>query len=228
MIVWIILALNVLLWLANVLSGMDVVNPSAQDLLKWGGNFLPNTVEQPWRLVSSTFLHAGIVHLGFNMLGLAQLGPLTLRFYGTSGFFVIYAFAGILGSLSSLFFAAKTGVAIGASGAVLGLLGAIMAGAITKRQHLGEDNAQSLIKMGCVFVVINLFLGFSQAGIDNAAHIGGFIGGALAAVGLPEKFDHNETKKSAVLRVAITVALCAFAVFAIWQFLFLWFGIPDA
>ncbi len=228
MIVWIIFALNVLLWLANIVSGVDPVNPSSADLLKWGGNHLPATVEQPWRLLSSTFLHGGMAHLGWNMLALVQLGLLTLRFYGRSGFVIIYFFAGIVGSIASVFFAARAGVSIGASGAIFGLLGAIMAGALTKRKQLGEESAKALITMGCVFVAFNLFMGFSQAGIDNAAHIGGFFAGALAAVGLPERFDRIAFRRHGNIRLVVTATLCVFVVYCLWNFIFFWFGIPDA
>jgi rhomboid protease GluP len=228
MIVWIILGLNVLLWIANIVSGVDPVNPTSDDLLKWGGNHLPATLEQPWRLLSSTFLHAGVAHLGWNMLALVQLGLLILRFYGRSGFVVIYFFAGIVGSIASVFFAASKGVSIGASGAIFGLLGAVMAGALTKRKQLGEQNAKALITMGCVFVAFNLFMGFSQAGIDNAAHIGGFFAGAIAAIGLPERFDRIDFRRYGALRLFATIALCVLIVFCLWQFIYFWFGIPDA
>jgi rhomboid protease GluP len=228
MIVWIIFALNVLLWIANIISGVDPVNPSSADLLNWGGNHLPATVEQPWRLLSSTFLHGGMAHLGWNMLALVQLGLLTLRFYGVSGFVVIYFFAGIAGSIASVFFAARAGVSIGASGAIFGLLGAIMAGALTKRKQMGEENAKGLITMGCVFVAFNLLMGFSQTGIDNAAHIGGFFAGALAAVGLPERFDRIDFRRHGNMRLSVTAILCAVVVYCLWNFIFFWFGIPDA
>jgi rhomboid protease GluP len=228
MIVWIIFALNVLLWIANIIGGLDPVNPSSADLLKWGGNHLPATVDEPWRLLSSTFLHAGMAHLVWNMLALVQLGLLILRFYGPSGFIVIYFFSGILGSIASVFFAARAGVSIGASGAIFGLLGAVMAGALTKRKQLGEENAKALITMGCVYVAFNLLMGFSQAGIDNAAHIGGFIAGALAAVGLPERFDRIDFRRHGKVRLSVTAVLCVAVVFCLWKFILFWFGIPDA
>ena len=83
--VWVtptLVGLCVLVWVLNIASGMSPMSPRPIDLLMWGGNFLPATVQQPWRLLSSVFLHGGIIHLAFNMWALWDTGRLAERFYG--------------------------------------------------------------------------------------------------------------------------------------------------
>lgn len=223
--VWFLVGINVLVWLANVVSGIHFSSPSAAQLLAWGGNFLPQTINQPWRLITSMFLHGGISHLGWNMLGLVQLGFLCLQFYGRAGFLTIYFVAGLFGSLCSLFFGAKETVSVGASGAIFGLLGAIMCGSLTKGKHLPTDQAKGLLIMGGIYVALNIFMGLTIQNIDNAAHAGGFLGGAIAALGLAEKFDRQEYLRTATLRLVGTIIVCGSLAWGIWQFLFQYFNI---
>jgi rhomboid protease GluP len=225
LLVWTLIGINVLIWLLNVLSGMDITDPKPIDLLKWGGNNLPYTVNQPWRLFTSTFLHGGIAHLGWNMLALVQLGLLVQRFYGTSGFLLTYVFSGVAGSIASLFFGASNGVSVGASGAIFGLLGALMCGALTKKNQLGAETAKGLLVTGVVYIALNLFMGFTQKGIDNAAHIGGFFAGILPAYILAERFDRREFRSSFWPRLGIAVVVCAATVYGLWRYVFYHYGV---
>jgi rhomboid protease GluP len=228
MIVWIIVVLNVLLWVTNVANGLHPFNPSSEDLLKWGGNYLPKTAEQPWRLLSSAFLHVGVTHLAWNMVGLVSLGLSVLRFYGVRGFVVIYFFAAIVGGITSLFFGARAGVSVGASGAILGLLGAIIVAALRAKKQPRKEDVKALLIVGCVFVSFSLFTSFSQPSIDNAAHFGGLIAGALAALGLPAKSTLAGFPLNSNFRLLSTVAACVLIVYCLWIFILFWFGIPDA
>ena len=216
MIVWILLGLNVLVWIANVLSGFDIQSPSSKDLLDWGGNFLPYTVQQPLRLISAMFLHGGIVHIAFNMFALYQIGPLCERFYGKSGFLVIYTVGGVLGGIASLFFAAKNSVSIGASGAIFAIQGAIICAAMTKGEHLPPGAAKSLLNTMLVFVGISVFQGIVMPHIDNAAHFGGLVAGFLVAFGLAEVFDRGQNKQSYWLRLGITTVLSVLGITLAW------------
>ena len=79
--VWVtptLIALNVIVWLANLASGVDPIGPDPRALLLWGGNFLPATLEQPWRLFTATLLHGGMIHLALNMWALWDTGPIAL------------------------------------------------------------------------------------------------------------------------------------------------------
>ncbi len=82
--------------------------------------------------------------------------------------------------------------------------------------------------MGCVYVAFSLYMGFTQAGVDNSAHIGGFIAGALAAIGLPERFDRIDFRRFGRLRLTGITVLFAVVVFCLWRFVLVSSGIPEA
>lgn len=137
------------------------------------------------RLLTSMFLHADIMHIAFNMYALYLLGPIVERYYGKIRFILIYFISGILGSLFSCVFMISSTFAIGASGAIFGLLGSIAYFTYYYRATL-----QGLLRSQILPVIlINLGLGLIIPGIDVSAHIGGLIGGILTsmAIGIGDK-----------------------------------------
>ncbi len=117
---------NVAVFVAMVASGVDIMNPNAQTLIDWGADFGPRTLNgEWWRMVSCTFLHSGIIHLGMNMFVLWGLGRLTERFVGSMGFAVAYMISGVAGSIVSLAWNPQ-GISVGASGAVFGVAGTLL------------------------------------------------------------------------------------------------------
>jgi len=141
-----------------------------------------------WRLITGTFLHAGIIHLFTNMYSLYIIGSQLENFVGKKKFTIIYLLSAISGSLMSSVF--SDSLSVGASGAIFGLLGSMLYFGYHYRLYLGSVIRTQIIPI----ILLNLFLGFSLSGIDNAAHIGGLIGGYLAtmAVGITgksSKFD---------------------------------------
>jgi rhomboid protease GluP len=217
-IVWVLVGTNILVWLAHVLLGVDPMDPKPLDLLRLGGSLFEATKQQPWRLLASTFMHAGFAHLAWNMIALLQLGTLAQRFYGTAGLSLVYFGSGLGGAIASLQFGAKQAVSVGASGAIFGLMGALIASALTKRQTLGAEAAKGLLVMGGVYVVFNLFIGLTKPGIDNAAHFGGLISGGLIALGLAEKFDRMEFATRATQRLVVTTIATIAALLCLWFF----------
>ena len=214
-----LVALNVLVWIATVVSGVDPFTPTAADLLDWGGNTLAYTQQEPWRLLTSTLLHGGAIHLMFNMWVLWDTGQITERFYGNAQFLLIYVLSGMFASLASLFFAAHAGVSVGASGAIFGVVGALLAALFTKHRKLPRGMVRSLRSSILMFVGYSLLMGFLSTFIDNAAHVGGLISGFLIAVILAEKFDHDEYRRSAITR-AIGALIASMAVaLVIWKML---------
>lgn len=130
-----------------------------------------------YRFLTSMFLHVGIFHIGFNAWALYALGPQAERIYGTGRFLALYFLAGLAGGVASYMFSPDP--AVGASGAIFGLVGALAAFFYLARRVLGEVSRQQLGSLITV-IMINMFIGFSSGGrIDNFAHIGGLIGGAL-------------------------------------------------
>lgn len=146
-----------------------------------------------WTVLTAGWLHGGILHIFFNVLWIRQLGPEIAAMYGAGRMIMIYTFSGIAGfTLSSVmglaaipFFGAP--VTVGASASIFGFLGALVHnGRRTGRSHIGQAGLQYALFMG--------IMGFVFRGIDNAAHLGGFVGGYLASWWLDplkdEKIDH--------------------------------------
>jgi rhomboid protease GluP len=140
------------------------------------GALIPALVAQgeAWRLVSSVFLHSGIAHLGFNMLSLYFLGSFTEEAFGRTRFFVLYLFSGVAGGLAYLYFGGFNQPAVGASGAIFGLLGGVL-GYAMRRGTFSWQNP--LIRQLLILLALNLYLGFSIPNISNTAHLGGLAGG---------------------------------------------------
>ena len=168
----IILDAIILAFLVVTFSGVHPVSPSAGDLLEWGANRRAETTGgQWWRLVTSMFLHGGVMHLFLNMYGLLLAAIFVEPIYGRIKFFVIYFLSGVSGSLASIWWYENT-VSVGASGAIFGLFGAIFSLAL-----MGKLRLQDLMWLW-FFIGINLLFGLT-GGIDNAAHLGGLIAGTL-------------------------------------------------
>lgn len=151
-----------------------------QFILEHGAMYEPYVTERHeyYRLVTSMFLHFGINHLMNNMVMLGALGWNLEIEIGKLRFFLIYLLSGIGGNICSLLFHIQKGsfvVSAGASGAVFGLMGALVCAAIQRRGYVGRMNKRGLILM----VILSLYFGLTNRGIDNAAHIGGLICGFL-------------------------------------------------
>ncbi len=137
---------------------------------------------QWWRLLTVMVLHAGLVHFALNSLALYLYGPTLERLLGSGRFLALYVISGFVGSAAS-FTVGRTTLGVGASGAIFGLLGALIAYAWRRRDRGGMAQLQGLL----LIVGINLFLAVSIPNIDNAAHIGGLLGG-FAVMTLVETF----------------------------------------
>jgi len=170
----IILDLNILVFLVMVFAGLGFISFQGNDLLKWGANFKPLTTDgEWWRLLTSTFLHGGIMHLAANMYGLLFVGIFLEPRIGKTKFAVIYIVTGILASFTSLWWHDAT-VSVGASGAIFGLYGLFLSLMLTK--VYSKEFSKALLISTLVFIGFNLLYGLT-GGIDNAAHIGGLVSG---------------------------------------------------
>jgi rhomboid protease GluP len=172
----IIMHLNIAVFGLMVCAGLGFMTFSAVDALRWGGNFRPyTTAGEWWRLVTSMFLHGGVVHLVANMIGLVFVSVFLEPLLGKGRFVLAYLLTGLVGSLASISWYPAT-VSVGASGAIFGLYGVFLALLLT-RMFPRELNKSFLISTS-LFVGYNLLMGL-QGGIDNAAHIGGLVSGLL-------------------------------------------------
>lgn len=180
-----VLAFLVCLIIATILGAgffRNLLNVNPQ-ILYWMGAKHNNAIilhGEYYRLVTSMFLHGGIVHLLFNMYALYILGDFVERIYGTKKYLVIYFVSGIVASIFSLYLSSAMGV--GASGAIFGLLGASLVFAYYEKDRIGKGLITNII----VIILLNVFIGLSMTNIDISAHLGGFVGGALLGL-----FFHN-------------------------------------
>ena len=131
-----------------------------------------------WRLLSPVFLHGGLDHLAFNLYALVVWGRVLEAMYGRAKYLAIYLIAGVFGNLCSYVFSPY--LAVGASGAIFGLFGALLY--FRKKDKIAFN---AMFGMQVLLIIgFNLFYGFIRTGIDNFAHIGGLLGGFLAALAL--------------------------------------------
>lgn len=168
-------------------------------LINFGANYDLLTKEgEYYRLLTSMFLHIGILHLLCNMYSLYIIGKEVENLFGKWKFLIIYLLSGISGSILSLAFSHNT-VSAGASGAIFGLLGALLYFGYYYRTYLGATIRTSIIPV----IIINLVIGFLSPGIDNAAHIGGLIAGVLTSmmVGIPDKSTKTEKINGIILTI---------------------------
>jgi len=153
----------------------------ANTLIDFGALFGPLIAAgEYWRLFSSLFLHVGLLHLLFNSFALFIFGPIIENLFGKFRFIIIYLFSGVSGSLISLYFNPLV-VAAGASGAIFGLLGALAGFFLLKRNILGVFAQKNFIAV-IILVAFNMFFGFLIPGVDNFAHLGGFISGLVISL----------------------------------------------
>ena len=179
-----LVAMNVAYFLAMVSVGVPVTSPTAMDVLPFGANFGALTINgEWWRLLSSTFIHFGVLHLAFNMWCLWSLGNIAERLFGNGRFLLIYLLSGLSGSAASLLWHPDV-VSAGASGAVFGIAGALAAFIYLARIHLPERAARDLLTSIVIFIAFNLAFGFTVPGIDNAGHLGGLLIGAVLGASL--------------------------------------------
>ncbi|HEX9121431.1 MAG TPA: rhomboid family intramembrane serine protease, partial [Terriglobales bacterium] len=123
----VLVAINVLIFIAMVVKGASVTQPTSDQLLRWGANFGPLTLTgQWWRLLTAMFVHIGIVHLALNMWCLWELGTLAEYLYGPKTFLALYLLSGLAASIVSIGHNPLV-VTAGASGAIFGLAGALIA-----------------------------------------------------------------------------------------------------
>jgi rhomboid protease GluP len=178
----VLIDLNLLVWLAMTLSGVSASAPTGHELARWGSNVTGLTWPgQPWRLVTSLFVHGGITHLLLNMASLWLLGVLLEARTGGGRLLAAYLVSGVAASVATLWYHSGGINSTGASGAIFGLYGLLLVLLLSNRLVLDKWDRRGMLGLVLYLVLSNLISGLT-GNIDNIAHLGGLLMGLLVAV----------------------------------------------
>lgn len=202
-----LIAINVLIYLFMLLFGQydNMINKYATY-----GPFIVKYHEY-YRLITGAFLHANLLHLLFNCYALYIIGSQIESFMGRWKYLTIYLVSALTGSLLSILL--NGGASVGASGAIFGLMGSLLYFGYHYRVYLGTVLKSQIVPL----IVVNLLIGFMSSGIDNYAHIGGLIGGALTTVAVGVKY--KSTKFEMVNGAIVLLLLIAFLGFMAFKYI---------
>lgn len=206
-----IAGVNVLVFLAFGFQGNGWVSADSVALVRWGSNDGPHTLGgEPWRLASAMFLHGGAIHLIVNMITLMDLGRICERFFGRSRFLVLYMLSGVVGSVASVWWNPAVN-SVGASGAICGILGAMLMFMLDSRNRVPVEMLKSHAAGIGIFLVYSAIMGAGNAPIDHAAHAGGLVAGAMCAVYLSPWWRTSQALAGSAIMVLAIAGLVRFA-----------------
>jgi membrane associated rhomboid family serine protease len=196
-----IIAINVVVFLIGIAAG-DTMSRSVDFSVDYGlfGPFIDVNGEW-WRIVTSGFLHSGLIHLGFNMFFIWMLGRQLEGAFGWWRYLLLYAASLLAGSFGALL-VEPTAVTVGASGAAYGLMGGAIAAQRAQRIDIWDSGLGSLL-------LINLVISFAVPGISIGGHVGGLVGGFLVGTAYYELPRRTEQQW---LSAAVAVGICGLAV----------------
>ena len=163
-----------------------------------------------YRLITGAFLHGSLIHLGVNMYSLWIIGSQVETYIGKIKYLIIYILSALMGSVFSIVFL-ENSLSVGASGAIFGLMGSLLYFGYHYRLYLSNALTSQLIPI----IILNLTLGFISTGIDNAAHIGGLIGGYLSTMMLGLKYKGN--KSETINGTIVYIILLAFLLYVVFK-----------
>jgi rhomboid protease GluP len=209
-----LVAINIAVFVAMLAAGAGLWGGNPAVHIRWGANYGPATAAgEWWRLVTNTFLHFGLVHVALNMYALFDAGRLAERLFGPARFLALYLVSGVAGSVASLWWNPSVNSA-GASGAVFGVIGALLVYSIDRRNGMPRAVMQDHRFTLLAFLVYSLAFGLMHTNVDNAAHVGGLVAGMLAALAWPRPVGAGPggvSRGRFVVLLAVFVAGIAFA-----------------
>ena len=207
----IIMLICMAMYFVVAIYGNNFINFDVGILTSFGANNIVLVKHgQIWRLITCAFLHVGLIHLLVNMYSLRVIGPSVEALIGKWKFVFIYLISSVSASLMSLVFTEANIVSAGASGAIFGLMGALLYFGYHYRLYLNDAIKTQIIPV----IVFNLLIGFMISGIDNGAHIGGLVGGYLAtmAIGIKNK-SHKKDMINGWIVLILYLAFLSYIVF---------------
>jgi rhomboid protease GluP len=201
------------------MSGISILAPSTKSLFLFGasGAIPIFGYSRWWTVLSAAWLHGGLIHIAFNLMWVRQLAPDVAALFGGARAFIIYtiasmagfflsSFAGLIFSVIPISFLRGASLTVGASASIFGLLGALVA--------YGRRGSSHISGQAMSYAVIMFIFGFLMPGIDNYAHLGGFVGGYVTALLLdPLKPEQMKHIVGAIFCLALTVASILASVF---------------
>ena len=197
---------NILVVLNIIMFALTMTIPKLANMFILDPNAVRNG--EVYRLLTSTFMHASILHLVFNMYALSIIGKQVETFLGKPKFLLVYLFSGLTGSLLSC--AITNSYSLGASGAIFGLMGSLLYFGYHYRLYLGSVLLGQIVPV----IVINLVIGYITPSIDNAAHIGGLVGGLFISMALGvNKNDERSSKVNGIITSLILLLFLIYLVF---------------
>ena len=202
---YVLMGLNIVVFLVEQVLKLTGMNENVMLLTLGAKENTLITCGQYWRLLTACFLHADVMHILSNLIGLYFWGPHAELLLGKGKYLTVYLFSGLMGSVFS--YALNRNWAVGASGALFGIFGALLYFRTRHKQVFDCVFGMQVL----VFIGINLLNGFISAGVDNLGHIGGLLGGFLAAfsTGLfrerPRWFQYLAAAGTLLLFVALFV-----------------------
>lgn len=204
-----LIAINVIVFILMYILGNG--SEDTMTLLKFGAlNKILVLAGDYYRLVTSAFLHIGFWHLVCNMYALYILGRDIESYFGTLKYLFIYLMSAIIGNLISLLFLGDYVTSAGASGAVFGLMGALLYFGYNYRVTLNNAITKQILPV----IILNLAIGFAASGINNFAHIGGLIGGAMASMAVGVKYKSSKQDKiNGTIVLVILLMLLIYKIF---------------
>jgi len=206
-----LLAINCAIFIAMVVSGVSVLQPSTDELLRWGADYGPYTLGgQYWRVITSSFLHIGIVHLLVNMWSLWRLGRMLEKLLGAFSTIGVYLVTGIGAGILSLSWNPMR-VSAGASGALFGIVGVLISFFYVAKVDIPADRLQKLRGYVTRIAIYNLIYGV-LGNIDNMAHLGGLVTGLIIGFFLARSFvadseDHFPSERTIMLGTAVMLVV---------------------
>ena len=205
-----IMAINVAVFLAMALQGVSLTDPTGKQLIDWGADVgLYAYDDQPWRLLTSVFVHIGVFHILFNMWGLWNLGRLAEEIYDKRTYLGAYLLCGIGGSIASSAWQ-PTVITAGASGAIFGIAGLLITTFWMGQLPIPQERSNFMLMSLIVFAGYSLSRGASNPLISNSAHIGGLFTGLILGGLMAPRLTRDPRESRGfrwLILVAATVAL---------------------
>ncbi|MEO5822244.1 MAG: rhomboid family intramembrane serine protease [Vicinamibacteraceae bacterium] len=208
-----IIAVNTAVYVTMVVATGQIAF-SPQTLVRWGGQFPPAIGGgEWWRLLTAMWMHIHPLHIVLNLVFLWQLGAVVERLLGPRQFLIVYLLSGVLAAVGSLQVQARSLVSVGASGAIFGIVGVLLAVAVAARRdrRLGALMNDLWVRL-LALVAYNLAIGFVLPGIDNGAHVGGLVGGfALGWLVAHDSLQATPPLRRTLIPIVLTAALAVAA-----------------